>query len=111
MGYYTNYSLNILKDPDNKIEEFKKELEDIFTPHDINDLLDSYLEAKWYDWSTYMEEKSKKFPNMLFFLSGEGEEPLDIWNCYFCNGKPYYREIQVSWEPFDEKEFYKHNKS
>lgn len=109
MGYYTNYTLNIIKDPSNEIEAFKKELENYFTNTEVDDLLDDYLEAKWYDWSVDLEGVSKKFPNMLFLLSGDGEEPLDIWNCYFCNGKSHYREIQTYWEKFDAEEFYTQN--
>lgn len=111
MGYYTIYSLNIIKDPNNEIEAFKNELSNYFTDTEVDYLFDGYLEAKWYDWSTNLEGISKKFPNMLFLLSGDGEEPLDIWNCYFCNGNSHYREIQTHWEEFDAEEFYTQNKS
>lgn len=111
MGYYTIYSLSVIIDPNNETEAFKKELNNYFTDTEIKELFDGYLEAKWYDWSANLEGISKKFPNMLFSLSGEGEEPLDIWIAHFCNGDYNYREIQTYWEPFDEEEFYTRNKS
>lgn len=109
MGYYTWYTLDILEDPDNQEDQFWEELDNLIGfAEDFKKYNSS--EAKWYYWERDMIEISKKFPNMLFLLSGEGEEPLDVWNCYFCNGKSHYREIQVSWESFDENGFYKHNK-
>lgn len=111
MGYYTNYCLEIIKDPNNEIESFKKELENYLSNTQVNELLESYLEGKWYECITNLELISKKFPNMLFLLSGDGEEPLDTWNCYFCNGKSHYREIQTYWKEFDAEGFYTQNKS
>lgn len=111
MGYYTYYTLEILKDPDNQEEQFYKEFEektkyssDYFKNCDT-------MHAKWYCWKEDMIELSKKFPKMLFKLDGEGEEPLDIWIAHFCSGQCNHREIQTYWEEFNPEEFYNSNKS
>lgn len=110
MGYYTWYTLDILEDPDNQEDEFYEEFDEktglLFDFSNYNG-----TEAKWYNWESDMKELSKKFPKMLFRLEGTGEEQFDVWDCHFCNGRSHYREIQTCWEPFDEKGFYKHNKS
>ena len=47
---------------------------------------------------------SKKFPEVLFTLSGEGEESGDIWMKYFKNGKVQNAntKVTISHDPFDE---------
>ena len=110
MGYYTWYTLDILKDPDNQVEQFWEELDK--TTGFAKDF-ERYggSEAKWYNWENDMIEISKKFPKMMFSLDGNGEESLDIWCAHFCNGQCNYREIQTYWEEFNPEEFYNINKS
>ena len=110
MGYYTWYTLDIIKDPDNQKEDFYEELDE--KTGLLFDFLNySGTEAKWYNWESDMKELSKKFPKMLFILEGNGEEALDIWCAHFCNGQCNYREIQTYWEEFNPEEFYNNNKS
>lgn len=110
MGYYTWYTLEVLKDPDNQENQFWEELDNItglakeFKQYDGS-------ESKWYDWEEDMIKISRKFPKMLFSLGGNGEEALDIWCAHFCNGQCNYREIQTYWEEFNPEEFYNSNKS
>ena len=109
MGYYTWYTLDIIKDPDNQEEQFWEELDKTTGfAEDFSKYGGS--EAKWYNWESDMKELSKKFPKMMFRLEGTGEEQFDVWDCHFCNGRSYYRKIQTYWEPFDEKGFYISNK-
>lgn len=111
MGYYTNYTLEILKDPDNQEEQFYEELEKVVGDLSSDFKNFGYANTKWYDCEEDMLKLSKKFPKMLFKIEGEGEEPLDIWITHFCNGQGNYREIQTYWEEFNPEEFYNSNKS
>jgi hypothetical protein len=44
-------------------------------------------DIKWYEHEDHMRAISEKYPEVLFTLSGEGEESGDIWKKYFLNGK------------------------
>lgn len=110
MGYYTWYTLEILKDPEDQEEQFWEEL-DKLTGFAKDFKRYNGSEAKWCNWKADMIKLSKKFPKMLFSLDGNGEENLDMWDAHFCNGNLNYRKIQTFWEKFDSEEFYRLNKS
>jgi hypothetical protein len=132
MGYYTRYSLDVerkqlheyekerinkikaqakeTEDPDVKriLEEgaYKLEQEAYFEPEEkvskqigYNPFDDS---CKWYDHESDMALFSKKYPESLFVLKGEGEESGDIWIKYFLNGKMQRAEAKITFEEFDE---------
>lgn len=46
----------------------------------------SNYDVKWYDHEENMKEISKLFPDMVFQLRGQGEDPEDMWEKYFQNG-------------------------
>ena len=56
---------------------------------------------KWYDWRADMLELSRRFPEPLFKLHGEGEEPGDLWECYFHAGKSQLCIAQIVYPPYD----------
>ena len=44
---------------------------------------------------------SEKFPDVLFELTGWGEEREDMWVAYFLGGKSQYCRAKIEYEPFD----------
>ena len=46
-----------------------------------------YDTIKWYDHNEDMIELSKRFPNYVFILEGQGEDPDDRWRAFYCNGE------------------------
>lgn len=42
---------------------------------------------KWYDHDEDMLALSKAFPNIVFVLTGEGEDRDDNWISYYKNGQ------------------------
>jgi hypothetical protein len=44
-------------------------------------------EGKYYSHEEMFRELSKKHPNVVFELTGNGEGQMDIWRKYFQNGK------------------------
>ncbi len=48
-----------------------------------------------------MRTMSKHFAEVVFSLSGEGEESGDIWTKYFLNGKMQIEKAEVRVAPFD----------
>jgi hypothetical protein len=57
--------------------------------------------CKWYEHADDMIKISKKYPDVLFILSGEGEESGDIWKEYFYKGKVQIANAIVTFDPFD----------
>ena len=63
-------------------------------------------EHKWYDHEYDMMKISKLFPDVIFCLSGEGEEKEDMWHKYFHNGKVeecraeiiYPKPTEIEWD-------------
>lgn len=98
MGYYTDFKLTILNN-DEDVLGLIEELEEVST-YPWSDL--SLYGAKWYGWEVDMRLISKKFPSVLFKLSGEGEETGDIWEAYFKDGKMQLCKAVITFEPFDE---------
>lgn len=94
MGYYTDF-------------ELEASVEDIQV---INDLLsDDYAfdrdflmhDCKWYSHMEDMTKVSKRFPDILFTLTGRGENHGDLWIAYFRNGKGYKTFAQIVFPEFD----------
>ena len=60
-------------------------------------------DMKWYDYYEDMQSISKLFPEVIFHLSGDGEDHDDLWEADFMNG---YGSIRVAMIPaFDEEAF------
>jgi hypothetical protein len=79
MGYYTNYTLEILP-KGNQAEIIYSIFEDdyYFTSEDS---------IKWYSQEPDCIEVSKRFPNYLIVVTGFGEENADVWKAAYFNGK------------------------
>ena len=91
MGYYTRYELEIVRDSE-RAKDLIDSADSVTIPgsYDLNlsRLLNgNYDTMKWYDWESDMASLSKDWPNVLFALSGEGEEPGDLWKAWVRNGK------------------------
>ena len=94
MGYYTNYELTWKCGDKDLYLDHEKEIVEQFGPVLSN-------ECKWYSWESHMKEYSKKYPNTLFILSGEGEESGDLWKAYIQNGKKHFVKGVITFEEFD----------
>jgi hypothetical protein len=99
MGYYTNYKLEIMNstaEENTQIKEYIDKDDYMYYAFNYEDL------CKWYDHEVDMNILSQKFPNVVFKLSGEGEESGDIWVKYFKDGKMQYCPAIITFEEFDE---------
>tara|TARA_R110000850_G_scaffold7933_1_gene28877 strand:+ start:97 stop:399 length:303 start_codon:yes stop_codon:yes gene_type:complete len=94
MGYYTRYELEILHGNDN-VTDYEQEISEA---SDYNSCF--YDEIKWYSHKLDMIEYSKKHPDTLFKLTGEGEDQPDMWQEYYKNGKTHRIEGVVFFEEF-----------
>lgn len=104
MGYYTRYKL---EEPAVGRElgwEIAAEMERYDTDYGkLSSFIGGYGESiKWYEHESDMKGFSKRFPDVVLTLHGEGEESGDIWIKYFKNGKMQKVEAQIVFAPFDE---------
>lgn len=106
MGYYTRFSLELAG---GSLNDFETEaISRGFSS--LNEIIVKELgsydpfeqECKWYDHDKDMLKISKKHPNALLLLSGEGEESGDFWKTYYRNGKMVRIEPEVVWPVFNE---------
>ena len=104
MGYYTIFKLSA---KDSEItDDMKKELSTINSYYFdnmnlIDELVEGWFEAKWYDYVDNMKMLSLKFPTTVFILEGDGEENDDMWVAYFMNGKVQYEKAKITYNYFD----------
>lgn len=121
MGYCTNYDLEITKaektvdilktisgeNETDKFYPFRRNVSKMIQGLDNFEKL-NYLDieggegCKWYGHENELKELSKKFPEALFKLHGEGEENGDIWDKYFKNGKMQVCKAIMTMPPYDE---------
>jgi hypothetical protein len=57
--------------------------------------------CKWYDHEDDMRNVSKNFKDVLFVLTGNGEEAKDMWVKYFLNGKMQVENAVITYGEFD----------
>lgn len=105
MGYYTDYEIEF-EAPD-ELTEYKMfdvlgEISDYGTS--LSDDLKRYgvTNAMWYDWKDHIIELSRRFPEVLITVHGEGEDGGDIWVAYAKGGKFYTEQAKIVFSAFDE---------
>lgn len=99
MGYYTSHKLEIIKGDNELISILRGyEKEVAYALYDNGETADS---CKWYDHENDLRRFSIMHPEALFKLSGEGEEPGDIWIEYYQNGKMQQCKAKISFDEFD----------
>lgn len=124
MGYYTNYYLTAKGFKEALSEEKANQLaEDIRKSTELEDIcsydsfwckgyqVEASAEAKWYDCEDDMYELSKRWPDVLFDLTGNGEESTDIWEYYFLNGEVQKDGIVIERNEFNRAKLKPYRKS
>lgn len=82
MGYYTTYTITVEPSVRDEVLQTLNKISDGDVPSDSD-----VFNAKWYDSADHLYWTSKKFPNTLITVEGEGEESGDLWIEYWLNGK------------------------
>ncbi len=99
MGYYTYYELEVVGG-EKKAEDYVNEIGEIsgYTGEEGP----FYDTVKWYDHEKDMKTMSQRYPDVLFILSGDGEESDDFWKEYHKNGKVQRVKGSLVYPEFDE---------
>lgn len=101
MGYYTCFKVDMEPEEPKDLRKFLLSDEDKY--YELIETLDgNYDSFKWYNHEEDMLEVSRAFPDTLFELHGEGEEPGDLWRKYFKNGKIQRCPAQITYEEYNE---------
>jgi hypothetical protein len=120
MGYYTHFKLevdvsNMTAIPEKKcancgqVTQLAVDPLDVIRDYElsswgtIGEVMDMEESSKWYEHEEDMKSVSKKFPDALFTLRGEGEEAGDVWVKYFRNGKMQVEKAEIKLAGFDPK--------
>jgi hypothetical protein len=101
MGYYSNFTLNV-NHPDESdiIDDLREHNEDAHKA--LDDLGQTQDSTKWYDMDKDMKEFSKKYPEVLFEMTRQGESGGDD-QCiyYFRNGKAQECWVELKFPDFN----------
>jgi hypothetical protein len=96
MGYYTRHTLEIIEGND-YVTDYEQEIGELseYGSSTFND------EIKWYNHENDMLQYSKKHPNTIFKIIGEGEENGDMWHEYYKNGNMQRIQGKIVFDDFD----------
>ena len=100
MGYYTYHKLTIEPKDEKLLAQIITAIES--ESYEVRQALAGDSESmKWYSHDEDMRELSKKWPNVIFHLEGEGEDNEDIWVATYQNGRCHHRHAKIVIDPFD----------
>ena len=108
MGYYTSHSLevldrelksvpNLVRDP--VIDDLRNTCEG--AKYSIDGAGDPNDSTKWYEHAWDMCQFSKRHPDLIFMLWGNGEESGDTWRAYYSNGREHHCQGEIVYPVFD----------
>lgn len=109
MSYYTRHTLTVLdKNYDEQAMIVNRLLEMVKRIDENADILFSIdedgsyrQESKWYDDEQDMAAYSRWFPDVVFMLTGVGEDSDDQWIKYFRDGKMQVARATITYDKFD----------
>lgn len=101
MGYMTSYSLTVLDAHNSVLEAISDEVDrmDVFEEGNAQDGWFSW--TTWYDWEEDMVLLSRRFPDVLFRLHGDGDDSEDLWDAYFLGGRMQMCPGKIVYDDFD----------
>lgn len=119
MGYYTRYALDFVSDDKDQIDRAVMDIENLKIDAELakefgfqydweaEHLYDIYVNQAdsmtFYSHEEPMLALSKRHPDVICVLSGEGEEAGDIWKKYFKNGKMQECRARIEFDEYDEE--------
>lgn len=104
MGYYTQYTIEL--QGTSSAKERQDIITDIENTCELGCFVDNgdgsyFIHAKWYNMAQDILDISKKYPHILFFIEGIGEEHDDIWRAYIQDHKSQYVKGRIEFDDYD----------
>ena len=100
MGYCTYLSIEIDRE-EPTVEQVAEAVADVANDTAVafwRSALTGETEVKWYDGTADMKQVSRRYPEAVLTLRGEGEDPDDRWVEYHQNGRVQV-ERMPEWTP------------
>ena len=101
MGYYTYLSMEIDRE-EPTVEQVAEAMADLSNDIDAafwRTALKGETDVKWYGSVTeYMKQVSRRYPDAVLTLRGEGEDSEDQWVEYYQNGRVQVEQMP-EWTP------------
>ncbi len=94
MGYYTNYSFSYLEGPPEDFRHLLEDIDGILGGHDA--VTGESVYAKWYDHENDIRGLSEKYPDLTFCVEGDGEETMDLWQCFWHAGRSWHEAVRFT---------------
>ena len=107
MGYCTCFNLSVdpfdgkTRIPEEVYDKVNEEIDKMGALEDHYGRSEWGVYAKWYDWEEDMLLLSSKFPDLLFTLSGDGDDSDDKWIAYFNAGREQYCPAEIIYPDYD----------
>ena len=103
MGYQTAHTLSVKhKDEEAIIAEFRKSNED--AEYCLLDNGYTNNESSWWNSEDDLKEFSKKYPKVLFTMTGNGSDAGgDYWKLYVKNGKSFKVDGEIKYPKYNPK--------
>ncbi len=100
MGYCTKFKLEMRPACQELLPLIRREYSEL--SYAINNQGNTIRSISWSDHEDDLLSISRKYPDILFTLSGEGEDKGDLWKKYFKNGLVQTTHAEIIYESFDE---------
>ena len=101
MGYRTNFNLT-MHGEDKAIDAVLAYAQTHDLPYELKTIVvqESLDDVKWYDCKEDLRSLAKRFPTVLFILTGVGEDPGDQWEYRVRGEKDELRQMDTIAPPF-----------
>jgi hypothetical protein len=103
MGYQTAHTLSVKhKDEIAIIAEFRKACTD--AEYCLTEIGNTNNESSWWNSEDDLKEFSKKYPKVLFIMTGNGSDAGgDYWKLYVKNGKSFKADGEITYPKYNPK--------
>ena len=94
MGYYTQFTFSYIEGPEEDFRSLLGDIDGLLGGHDA--ATNESVYAKWYDHEKDLKALSEKYPDLTFCVEGDGEETMDLWQCFWHAGRSCHEAVRFT---------------